>query len=304
MQIIAKPAAKIQKVSLKIDIMKPEASNDFNMHRKQQQAKPGFRTSQQMRQANGDPVLTDINLAMILRHLWRGLRKLFVALHYNVHRAVYKATGGLQIRFRLPWFKLGIAALAVFILTQKDIQFSINMKAPLADIFGSQTAEMGNAVSTTQQLSLVQPLSFSEKSRTSNKVASADELDVSVAKDYINRFRKVAVIEMRKFGIPASIKMAQGLLESMAGQSAAAVNHQNHFGPAFGKDHYDSAWENWRAHSMLIQREFKSLLNEGASYKTWAKGLEKQGYSNDPDYADKLIEVIERYQLYLLDEEE
>ncbi|MCB0630512.1 MAG: glucosaminidase domain-containing protein [Saprospiraceae bacterium] len=282
--------------------MKPKASNDFQLNNKSG-SKPGYSTNRQMRHANGEPIFPEISLALILRHLWRGLCKLFVALRYTLH----KATGGMQLRIRLPWFKLGLAALAVFILTKKDIQFSINMKAPLAGIFGqsaSSGAAGGSAMSTTQHMSVVQPISFTESTRVSTRVASPKDLDVNVAKDYIKRFRKVAIVEMRKFNIPASIKMAQGLLESMAGQSSAAVNQNNHFGPAFAGDHFDSAWENWRAHSLLLQRQFRELSSAGTNYRSWAKGLEKEGYSNDPKYAEKLIEVIERYQLYLLDEEE
>jgi flagellum-specific peptidoglycan hydrolase FlgJ len=300
MQIIANEACKIQKVSQNDDIMKPKGSNDYQVNRKQYDQKPGFRANRQMRHANGEPVFPEINLSLILRHLWRGLCKLFVALRYTL----YRASGGLQIRWRLPWFKLGLAALAIFILTKKDIQFSINMKAPLAGVFGTAEKTAGTAVPTTQQLSMVQPISFSESTKVSQRVAGADELDINAAREYVKRFRKVAIVEMRKYGMPASIKMAQGLLESMAGQSPAAVNQDNHFGPAFAGDHFDSAWENWRAHSLLIQRQFKALFEEGSDYKAWAKGLKKMGYSNDPEYDKKLIEVVQRYQLYLLDEEE
>jgi flagellum-specific peptidoglycan hydrolase FlgJ len=279
--------------------MKPKASNNYEVNNNNGRSTSGFNENRQMRHSNGDPAFPEINLALILRHLWRGLCKLFVAVRYTIH----KASGGMDFRMKLPWFKLGLAALAVFILTKKDIQFSINMKAPLAGIFGQSTSS-GSAVNTTQRMSVVQPISFSESTRVSAKVAAADDLDVNVAKDYIKRFRKVAIVEMRKFGIPASIKMGQGLLESMAGQSASAVNDNNHFGPAFDRDQFDSAWENWRAHSLLLQRQFKDLSSAGTNYRSWAEGLQKQGYSNDSKYAEKLIEVIERYQLYLLDEEE
>lgn len=300
MLIAAKRTGKIQKVSQNDDIMKPEATNNYQVKGNRKHNTPGFKANRQMRHANGDPIIPEINLSMILRHLWRGICKILVALRYTLDRA----TGGLQIHRQLPWFKLGLAALAIFILTKKDIQFSVNMKAPLAEVFNTLGSSNGAVVPTTQQLSMVQPMSSSETTTVSRRVATADELDVNAARAYIKRFRKVAIVEMRKFGIPASIKMAQGLLESMAGQSSAAINEENHFGPAFAKNHFDSAWENWRAHSLFIQRGFKSLQSEGTNYKAWAKGLKKSGYSNDPDYDKKLIEVIQRYQLYLLDEEE
>lgn len=279
--------------------MKPKATQDYHINRKTEQ-QPGFNSSRHVGRANGMPEFPEINLAMILRHLWRGLCKLFTVIRY----LIYQATGGIHISWKLPWFKLALAGLAIFILTKKDIQFSINMKAPLAEVFGSSEKTVGSAVPTTQHLSMVQPIRFSESTEVSRRVAGADELDVNAAREYIKRFRKVAIVEMRKYGIPASIKMAQGLLESMAGQNAAAANRDNHFGPMLDNEQFDSAWENWRTHSLLIQRSFKPLLAGDTGYQTWAKGLKKLGYSNDPEYDKKIIEVIQRYQLYLLDEEE
>jgi len=279
--------------------MKPKSSDSFQVNRRGTHQKPGFKAGRQMRQSNGEVVFPEINLSLILRHLWRGFCKLFVALRYLFH----KATGGFQIRWRLPWFKLGLAALAIFIFAKKDIQFTIDMKAPLGEVFSFGKEEV-TAVPTTQRLSMVQPVSLSERTVVSSPVPSADDLDLNAAKEFIKRFRKVAKVEMRKFGIPASIKMAQGLLGSMAGQNPAAVNKNNHFGAAFSGDHFDSAWENWRAHSMLIQQNYNQLITGGGTYRAWAKGLKKLGYSQDPDYDDKLIEVIERFQLYLLDEED
>jgi flagellum-specific peptidoglycan hydrolase FlgJ len=66
---------------------------------------------------------------------------------------------------------------------------------------------------------------------------------------------------------------------------------------------YGSAWENWRAHSIFLQAEYPSLFENGGSYKIWAKGLKKLRYSKDKNYDKKLIQIVEKYQLYLLDEQ-
>jgi flagellum-specific peptidoglycan hydrolase FlgJ len=107
---------------------------------------------------------------------------------------------------------------------------------------------------------------------------------------------------MRKFGIPASIKMAQAILESKAGESAGVKQYNNHFGSPLSQTEYVSAWENWRAHSLFLKNEYSALFDDAYGYKQWAKGLQKLKYSSDRNYADKLIEVIEKYELTLLDE--
>lgn len=147
------------------------------------------------------------------------------------------------------------------------------------------------------------------------------KLDKQIA--YIKRFAEVARTEMEKFGIPASITLAQGLLESNVGESRLAKNNNNHFGVkcfsrSCGKGHcsnftddshkdffrkYNSAWESYRAHSrMLGGNRYKSLKKLGTKdYKNWAKGLKKAGYATDKRYAEKLINLIEDLELYRFD---
>ncbi len=139
---------------------------------------------------------------------------------------------------------------------------------------------------------------------------------------YIERFDVVAKIEMSKFGIPASIKMAQALLESNVGKSTLCLKNNNHFGlKCFSKicsknhcsnmsdDHhkdffrnYQSSWESWRDHSKFLNNErYQHLQNFGNDYKKWAEGLQKAGYATDKNYSRKLIKLIEKYRLYELD---
>jgi flagellum-specific peptidoglycan hydrolase FlgJ len=139
--------------------------------------------------------------------------------------------------------------------------------------------------------------------------------------DYVRRFVAIAKTEKQKFGIPVSITLAQGLLESDAGDSRLTRNANNHFGvKTFNKrvphvvmkddsptdkfKKYDTAWESYRDHSLLLMRDhYKGLQYlSKTDYVNWAKGLQKAGYATDPQYAAKLIKIIENLQLYKLDE--
>ena len=119
---------------------------------------------------------------------------------------------------------------------------------------------------------------------------------------YIARYSQLAVQEMKEYGIPASVKMAQAILESDAGQSDYALYENNHFGRLLTGGDYANAGENWEAHSRYLAEEFPRLFKLGDSYKKWAQGLKKYGYSTRRNYDEQLIRIIERYQLYLLDE--
>lgn len=129
---------------------------------------------------------------------------------------------------------------------------------------------------------------------------------------YIDKYYRVAQEQQRLYGIPASITLAQGLLESAAGESKLAVAARNHFGI---KCHdwegdavkykgdcyrmYASVEESYTDHSIFLLRDrYKPLYElDMTDYKGWARGLKKYGYAEDPDYADKLIEIVERYDL-------
>ncbi len=151
---------------------------------------------------------------------------------------------------------------------------------------------------------------------------SANSLEEEKVIKFIQKYAPVAVKEMETYNIPASIKMAQALIESRAGRSKLAVNNNNHFGmKCFSRrcnknhctnatdDHhkdffrkFDSPAASWKEHSKLIsQGRYKSLQNHKLDYKKWAVGLKKAGYATDKKYATKLINIIEKYQLQQLD---
>lgn len=148
-------------------------------------------------------------------------------------------------------------------------------------------------------------------------------LDPAAAADYIARWAPVARAEMRKYGIPASVALAQGLVESGAGTSSLARKGNNHFGmKCFSKTckpghcirhtddshkdffrKYKNAWESWRAHSeMLSGGRYASLKKHGKDAHAWANGLQKIGYATDRHYAEKLISAIQVFGLKKYDE--
>jgi len=160
------------------------------------------------------------------------------------------------------------------------------------------------------------------------KIATDDDAARRAAKRkkqlaYVKRFKKVAQAEMEKFGIPASITLAQGLIESNCGESRLATSNNNHFGiKCFSrkcrKGHcsnftddshkdffrkYKSAWESYRSHSYLLQADRYKPLKKLAKtdYEGWAKGLKKAGYATDKHYAEKLIQLIEDLDLHQYD---
>ena len=140
--------------------------------------------------------------------------------------------------------------------------------------------------------------------------------------EYISRYRGVAIEQMEKYHIPASITMAQGLLESGAGRSDLTRRANNHFGIKCGTDwmgptshhdddasqecfrSYNNAQESFEDHSLFLlkKKRYASLFNLSIyDYKGWAHGLKAAGYATNPVYAENLIRIIETYELYNLD---
>lgn len=139
---------------------------------------------------------------------------------------------------------------------------------------------------------------------------------------YIKEYREIAVEEMKRYHIPASITLAQGLLESGAGQGTLARKSNNHFGIKCGSDWdgktvkhdddarnecfrvYKNAKDSYRDHSKFLagRSRYASLFElKITDYKGWARGLKKAGYATNPRYAEQLIGIIELYDLHKYD---
>ncbi|WP_321330875.1 glucosaminidase domain-containing protein [uncultured Bacteroides sp.] len=140
--------------------------------------------------------------------------------------------------------------------------------------------------------------------------------------EYINKYSSLAVDQMKAHHIPASITLAQGLLESGAGYSELARTSNNHFGikcgtnwqgPSVSHDDdarqecfraYKSAADSYEDHSAFLKRgaRYAFLFRlDITDYKAWARGLKQAGYATDPSYANRLITIIEDYELYKYD---
>lgn len=162
--------------------------------------------------------------------------------------------------------------------------------------------------------------------------ASYSQVDFELADRYIESHRDIAMSEMARTGVPASIKLAQGMLESDWGRSDLATEANNHFGIKCGGQWegdtfyksdddrdtqgnivkscfraFDSAYDSFIAHSDFLT-DPKKAYRYGAlfeidptDYKKWAKGLRTAGYASDPKYPHKLIQLIEQYELHQYD---
>ncbi len=156
------------------------------------------------------------------------------------------------------------------------------------------------------------PSVYTHKTTSKPRKQSQDVLD------YISQNKETAMANMRNYGIPASIILAQGILESGAGKSDLAVKSNNHFGIKCNKDwtgdtiHYDDdalqecfrkyndPAESYRDHALFLttKTRYASLFAlEKNDYKAWAYGLKQAGYATDVQYPVKLIDYIERYGL-------
>jgi flagellum-specific peptidoglycan hydrolase FlgJ len=140
--------------------------------------------------------------------------------------------------------------------------------------------------------------------------------------EYISKYSPIAVKHMTSYRIPASITLAQGLLESAAGNSDLARNANNHFGIKCHKDwtgetyhkdddavnecfrKYKNPEESFRDHAIFLttRSRYASLFElPPTDYKAWAHGLKAAGYATNPAYAERLINLIERYELHQFD---
>lgn len=144
------------------------------------------------------------------------------------------------------------------------------------------------------------------------------------ATEYIDRFKAIAIAEMNQYGIPASITLAQGLLESGNGNGTLARVANNHFGIKCNADWkgktilqdddmkddcfrvYNSPEESFRDHSEFLKRKRYAALFElnKNDYQGWAYGLKQAGYATNPRYSELLISLVERYQLDQYDRSE
>ena len=222
-----------------------------------------------------------------------------------LYRRVYR-------QFSSPWTKVTVLLILAVVVTRKEFSFSLSING--GNLFGLRPASVFDAPGS--DASHARLASFTKTKRE----WSARELEQFA---YVNEYLDVALEQMRSEGIPASITLAQGLLESGIGRSTLATRNNNHFGlKCFSKtcsaghcsnhsdDHhkdffriFPSPEDSYRAHGELLRKpRYRSLFQlDRRDYRGWARGLSKAGYATDPRYADKLIDMIENLELYRLD---
>ncbi len=255
------------------------------------------------------------------------------------------------------WIRMFGLVLIAYVLIHKDLNLQLNLNGAASNAYQASalpTAEskkptamntsysyaQEDYVESVESIPMNKEKKISSKTKDQNLANTYSNMTYSFGKNesnksktskrkkqdaYVNRFAEVAQEEMKKFGIPASITLAQGLIETNAGDSRLAKQNNNHFGmkcfsKKCGKGHcanftddshkdffrkYKSSWESYRAHSQLLMgkryRHLKKLGSE--NYKDWAKGLKKAGYATDRRYAEKLINIIDELKLYRFDNE-
>lgn len=184
-------------------------------------------------------------------------------------------------------------------------------------------------------LPTITDVSNNKKAKNANNLFAFDDSDLipEKAKKFIDRFINTAIVEKYKYGIPISITLAQGIIESNHGQSKLAVGHNNFFGLKCkekcvgcdgkgtmvkdtcvnfhddGADDYfrrfESAWESFRARSILLTskgRYDRLFKLDPSDYVGWCYGLKACGYATHPKYAEILLNVIKKFELNKFDE--
>ena len=273
--------------------------------------------------------------------------------------AYYRAK--VKAQAKRYWPRLVVLLVVAFLISQKDLSINFNLnsatQAPQVNTSYSTASQpsteelkpmnvsllsskanrkkeasrprsysSGKAKNTSQKkdnlANTYSNMTYDKKGRSSSDRRRAEKRKKQLK--YVERYGDVAKKEMAKFGIPASITLAQGLLESNVGESKLATRNNNHFGMkcfsrSCKKGHcsnftddshkdffrkYNSSWESYRAHSFLLKngKRYSGLFKlKRTDYKGWARGLKKAGYATDKYYAEKLINLIEDLDLHKYD---
>lgn len=237
---------------------------------------------------------------------------------------------------KVHWFKIALVAFLLFLIFKKDFSFTINLNAPAPtetmmperqpveqerppkrETFTEQAKQQH--LTPAPEQGVLDRFDFSSILGGSERQLKDDLNKVAPEKvtAYLERFGRVARSEQKKFGIPASIIMANALLHSRAGENQTSRQANNHFGLSCTADWqgeklekdgdcyrvYENAWTSFRDHSFFLTTGTFAELRQldPKDYKAWAKAMEKKQYTKSDDLAEQLIEVIEQWRLYELD---
>lgn len=246
---------------------------------------------------DNDRIIT-INWRLLGRRLWMRSSQLFSSARHRAANTEYIPPTWIS-RLRLTWFRIGLIGLTVFLFSQKQIDLTVSMGAEGIGI-RTEGATLGTTDATGAQTSTLSMLPGTATTPTAPPAAPAwtvARYDAATVDRYVERFARVARTEEDKFAIPAAAKLAMAILDSEAGTSAVARQDNNHFRTAARNQRFDNAWASWRDHSEYISRRFPELAGESVNHQQWIAALVRSGYSRDPQYGQKLLRLIEHFEL-------
>ncbi len=235
----------------------------------------------------------------------------------DIHITIPLGKSPLVVESQLPTRSGGNAtqsAAAVYSAVPKKVAQNVNFVENTAVAPSKNVSKAPESANNFSNISVLYDAEATAKTRPDFK--SKQEK----CWDYVAHFVNVARAERQQFGIPISITLAQGLLESDAGDSKLTRNANNHFGiktfnaavrhvvmkddtPTDKFKVYDTPQQSYRDHSLLLMKSHYARLQHLSrnDYKGWARGLQACGYATDPQYAEKLIRIIENLQLFRFD---
>lgn len=211
-----------------------------------------------------------------------------------------------------PWTKLTVLLLLAVVVTRKEFSFSFVIDG--GSLFGLRESSVFTDYGVEDGQATFVSLVGEKRQWTARELQQLE---------YVGQYHEIALRQMQQHGIPASITLAQGILESGVGRSTLATRNNNHFGlKCFSKtcskghcsnhsdDHHKDFFrifrtpeESYLAHGELLMKDrYRKLFTlDRKDYRGWARGLSKAGYATDPKYADKLIHMIEALELHRFD---
>lgn len=228
------------------------------------------------------------------------------------------------------WLRIGIIGIFLFLINQKQIDLSIQLgkpsvvpartvpAAPAGEIVNREERQVFTEAKQEPQKSWISQLNvFSAPEQAPELRQRLNALNGSDVQAYIKRFAPVAKTEQEKYGIPVSIILANGLLQSQAGQQTMATKGNNYFALDCSSDwvgqtikdggncyrSYQNAWTSFRDHSLFVTTgHYANLPRLGnTNYRDWAIALEDMGYAGTPDLAKQLLFVMNTWQLFQYD---
>lgn len=237
----------------------------------------------------------------------------------------------------LHWYKLSLLLLIALIFTYKDLSIRLDLSSPFSKrqpprieerfrtppsqnppTLQQQFTEKLQQNSRQETFSLLPAFLLGGSKAPKSLKAALKNVSNKKKKTYVKQYAHVAVEEMQRTGVPASIILGQALLHGLAGTSDLSKQHHNHFSITCGSTwektsveligmcyrKYESTYESYQDHSQLVTTgRFANLTQYSSTdYKKWAKGLKTGGYSLEENYDQLLIETIKTFNLDKYDE--